>query len=153
MENLSLTASAVISFVGRLEDSTATFYEELAERFVGDKETLLGFAKESRKNKLWVTRTYQETISDALEACFAFQGLNLGEYAVETVLVEGASYSDALKMAIELEKKAIEFYLDVAECSQSLLATIPRAFSRVAKRRGKRKLELESLHNKAVAGC
>ena len=103
------------------------------------------FVKESGKNKTLVNRTYQETISDALEAAFCFEGLDLRNYAVSTALAENVSYSEALGMAMELEEKACKFYLDAAERSQSLLATIPMAFKRVAKTRGKRKLELQSL--------
>ncbi len=145
MEELNVTASAVISFAERLEDSTAKLYEELAERFAEHKETFLALAKESRKNKVLVTRTYQETITDALEACFSFEGLNLSDYAARAMSIEGMSYSDALQTAIEREDKAAQFYLDVAERCQSLLATIPRAFSRVAEVRSKRRLRLQSM--------
>jgi len=95
-----------------------------------------------------VTRTYQETITDAIEACFSFRGLNLSDYLAETTLTEDTSYSSALKMAIELEEKSSKFYLDVAEQSKSLLATIPRAFKIVAEIRNNRKLKLKSLVDK-----
>jgi len=145
MENLNVTASAIISFTEKLEDSSSAFYEGLAERWVESKETFLAFVKESRKNKTLVVRTYRETISDALETGFSFEGLDLRDYMLETTLPEDANYSETLRIAIELEEKACKFYLDVAERSQSLLATIPRAFRRVAKGRSKRKLELQSL--------
>lgn len=92
-----------------------------------------------------VKRTYQETISDALETGFSFKGLSLSNYVAETTLTEGISYSDALKMALELEEKVSKSYLDVAELSKSLLATIPRAFRKVAERRNNRKVKLKSL--------
>jgi hypothetical protein len=166
MENINVTASAIISFAEKLEDSSSTFYGGLAERWTedkqpptpipltkggqggcgkGDKETFLNFAKESEKNKTSVVRTYRETITDALEAGFSFEGLNLSDYEAKTTLTENVSYSEALGMAIELEEKACKFYSDVAERSQSLLATIPGAFSKVAKRRSDRKLKLQSL--------
>jgi len=150
MENLNVTASAIISFTEKLEDSSATFYEKLADRWTENKETFLNFAKESGKNKTSIVRTYRETITDALEAGFSFEGLDLRDYAVETTLAEDANYTDALGIAIELEEKAYKFYLDVAERSQSLLATIPRAFSKVAKRRDKRKLELQSMLDESM---
>jgi len=150
MENLNVTASTIISFTQKLEDSSSTFYEVIAERWMENKETFLTFAKESKKNKTLVNRTYQETISDALEAGFSFEGLDLRDYAVETTLAEDAIYSEALRIAVELEEKACKFYLDVAERSRSLLATIPRAFSRVAKRRNNRKLELQSMVDRAM---
>lgn len=139
------TASAVISFTEKLEDYSSKFYEQLAEIYTENKEIFLAFSKESRKNKVLVIRTYQETITDALEACFAFKGLNLNDYTVETTLTEDTSYSDALKIAVKLEQNASKFYLDIAERSKSLLATIPRAFRKVAERRSNRKLKLKSL--------
>jgi len=139
------TASAIISFVEKLEGNSLKFYEELAEMYVQNRETFLAFAEESKKNKVLVTRTYEETITDAIEACFSFKGLNLSDYLTETTLTKGMSYSDALKTAIELEEKAVKFYSDVAERSKSLLATIPRAFRKVAERRNNRKLKLKSL--------
>lgn len=149
MEETNLTASAIISFTQRLEDSSSAFYEQLGRLFERRPETFLAFAKEDRKNRRLVTRTYQETISDALEACFSFEGLRLEKYTIETALTEGMGYSEALVMAIELEDKACKFYLDVAERSESLLATIPRAFMRVAKKRSKRKPALEALRDQA----
>lgn len=137
------TCSAIISFAEKLESNSSKFYEELAEKSEENKEILLAFAKESRKNKVLVTRTYQETITDALEACFI--QIDLSNYLAETTLKEDMSYLDALKMAIELEKKASKFYFDAAEQSKSLLATIPRAFRKVAERRNNRKPKLKSL--------
>ncbi|MFQ6043165.1 MAG: hypothetical protein ACE5PV_20105 [Candidatus Poribacteria bacterium] len=145
MENLNVTASVIISFAEELEDSSAKFYERLAEKFVESKEIFLNFAKECDKNKTSVVRTYQETISDALEAGFSFEGLNLSDYKVEATLAEDTNFPEALGIAIKLEANACKFYLDVAERSESLLATIPRAFSRVAKRRNNRKLKLETM--------
>jgi len=151
MQEVSLTASAIISFAQELEDGSMRFYEELAERFREQRETFLAFAKESKKNGVLVIRTYRETISDALEACFGFEGLNLCDYPVETGLAEGVGYSDALRTAIELEEAAGRFYIDAADRSQLLLATIPRVFRTVAKKRRKRKLRLQPLYD-AVTG-
>jgi len=137
------TCSAIISFAEKLEDNSSKFYEELAKKYTEGKETFLAFAQESRKNKMLVTRTYQETITDAIEACFI--QINLSDYLAETTWKEGMSYYDALKKAIELEEKASKFYLDAAERSKSLLATIPRAFRKVAERRNNHKLKLKSL--------
>jgi len=149
MEETNITASAVISFTQKLEDRSAEFYEQMAKTFAESEELFLNFTREDRKNKKLVTRTYQETITDALEACFAFEGLRLEHYAIETTLTTSTSYSEALEMAIELEDKACEFYLEVAERSQSLLATIPRAFKRVVKKRSKRKSKLQALRDQA----
>jgi len=143
-----VTTSAIISFAEKLEDDSSRFYRKMAEKYVEGKEAFLGFARESEKNKVLVTRTYQETITDAIEACFSFKGLNLNNYLFDTTLAEDADYKDTLKAGIELEEKASKFYMDVAERSRSLLATIPRAFGRAAEVRSKRKLKLQLLLNR-----
>lgn len=140
-----LTASAIISFSEKLEDESSRFYTELAKRFEHNKELFTGFAQESQKNKVLVKRTYQETITDALEACFSFKGMNLTSYSAQTNLDENVTYSDALKAAVQLEEKAFRFYSDAAECGKSLLATIPRAFKKVAETRSKRREKIASL--------
>ena len=103
------TTSAVISFIERLETDSSRFYREMADKYPENKETFLKFAKECDKNRMLVTRTYQETITDALEACFSFKGLKLGNYQIETILPEKVSYADNLKTALELEEKVVEF--------------------------------------------
>jgi len=145
MTNGSLTAAAIISFTQELETKSSTFYSELAERWPENKEIFLTFAEAGEKHKTWVVRTYQETISDALEASYAFAGMDLGDYLVKTALPQGSSYTTDLQMALALEEKVCDFYLEVANRSQSLLATIPMAFKRVAKKRDKRKAKLQSL--------
>ncbi len=135
MKNSTLTASAIMSFTERLEDDSSAFYEKLAKRFDEGKELFLGFAKDSRKNKTHLVRTYQETISDALEATFSFEGLELTDYDFETVLAKDISFKEALEKALEIEEKSSKLYSQIAKQAQSLLATIPGAFSRVAKKR------------------
>jgi len=144
LEKPNVTASAIIGFAEKLEEESSKFYKELAEKYVQNKEIFLLFAKESEKNKLLIIRTYQETITDALEACF-IKGLNLNDYLLEIKLKENMSYADVLRIAIKLEEKVSRFYLDAAKYSESLLATIPIAFKKVAKRREKRMLKLKSL--------
>ena len=97
-----------------------------------------------------IIRTYRETISDALEACFSFkEGLNSEEYLVKTELPEG-SYIDALKTIIEIEEKIQKFYGDAALMSESLMADCPRTFKIMVKKRDDRKLKLKSLIGKSA---
>jgi len=145
MSESSVTCSGVIHFTEELEDAAASFYEKLAANFAGQKDAFGGFASSSRKNKILVVRTYQETITDALEACYCFEGLSLGDYAPVPALPDKAGLAEAVKAAIALEEQAVRFYVDVAQRSQALLATIPRAFRRVADIRGKRKDALQAL--------
>lgn len=138
------TASSVISFAKKLEEDSARFYENLAQRRTKDREILLSFAQENRKNIVQIERTYYGVISDALEGCFAFK-INPDMYMLKTEQVDNADYPDALNQAVKIEEKLIEFYSDAAEQSKSLLADIPRIFTIVAKKRGSRIPRLESL--------
>jgi len=134
-----------MSFVERLEDSSSQLYREMAERHPENNEAFLRFAKECEKTKTLIIRTYQETITDALEACFSFKGLNLSDYQAESVLPEKNNLAADLKMAIKLEEKAVAFYTDVTERSGQLLATIPRAFRKASEARNKRLIVLKEI--------
>ncbi len=141
------TASATISFAKKLEDESAKFYEDLAQRYTEGKDTFLSFAKENGKNVVQIERAYYEVITDAIEGCFAFK-INPDKYTFKTELAEGVSYSDALEKAVEMEEKIIRFYTDAAEQSKSLMADVPRAFMIVAKKRENREAMLKSLLGK-----
>jgi rubrerythrin len=149
MENSTLTASAIMSFAEKLEDDSVVFYEKLAQRFDEGRGAFLGFAEESKKNKTHLIRTYQETISDALEATYSFEGLELADFDFETGLAEDVGFKEALEVAVRVEEEASRLYTEIAEQAQSLLATIPRAFSRVAKKRMARREILQTMVDKA----
>jgi len=149
MNGSSVTTAAIISLIEELEDISSAFYDRLAERWTEHKPTFLGFSADGRKNKIQIVRTYQETITDALEASYSFEGFNPQAYQVDTALAAGASYAEGLRAAIALEQNACAFYEDVAARSESLLATIPRAFRRVAKLRGQRRQKLEAMLKEA----
>jgi len=138
------TASEVISFAKKLENESAKFYEDLSQRYAKDVDVLLSFAKENGKNIVQIERAYYGGITDAIEGCFAFN-INPDDYVFKTELAEGASYSDALDRAVEMEEKIVKFYSDAAEQSKSLMADVPRAFIMVAKKRGNRVAKLRSL--------
>ncbi len=140
-----LTASAIISFSTDLEARSADFYRALAERYPQYEDAFAGWAEDCGKSSTQVTRTYQETITDALEAGFSFAGLSLAAYEVDLDLPPRIGLDQALAKAIALEEQAIAFYQDVAERSESLLATIPRAFRRAARTRRRRLEKLEAL--------
>jgi len=138
------TCSEVISFARQLENESASFYEHLSQKYAKDEDVFLSFAKENKKNIVQIERSYYGVISDAIEACFAFD-TNPAEYTFETELAENASYSDALSRAVEIEEKIVKFYSDAAEQSKSLMADVPRSFTMVAKKRSSRISKLRSL--------
>jgi rubrerythrin len=142
----ALTASAIIRFSTDLEARSASLYRALAERFPAHAQVFAGWAEECEKSSTQVTRTYQETITDALETGFSFAGLSLAAYEADVDVPPAMDLRQALAKAVALERQAIAFYQDVAERSDSLLATIPRAFRRVARTRQRRLEKLETLH-------
>jgi len=135
------TAAEVISFVRKLENESADFYNTLSQKYAQSSDVFLSFAKENGKNVVQVERSYYGVISDAIEGCFSFD-VEPDAYTFETELGEKASYSDALGRAVEIEEKIIKLYSDAAEQSQTLMADVPRVFKIIAKKRGNRVAEL-----------
>ena len=140
------TASAVISFLTRLEDETAKFYEKLSHKYPEGKEIFQSFSIENKKNKSMIQRVYYGVITDALEACFSFkEGINPQNYAVKTELAEDASFANVLKCAMEIEETIRRAYIDAAELSEGLMADIPRVFKAVAEKRDNRIARLATI--------
>lgn len=139
------TASQVINFAVELEDKSAKFYEDLAEKFKQYKEVFLSFVKENKKNKLLVQRVYNEVVSDALETGFSFEDLGVDDYLIEINLAEDVSLPDVLKKALDIEAKIERFYLNATKKSKSFLADVPRVFEKIGKKRDERKEKLKSL--------
>jgi rubrerythrin len=139
------TASQIINYAVELEDKSAKFYEGLAEEFKQHKETFLSFVKENKKNKLLVQRVYNEVVSDALETGFSFEGFGTDDYSIEVDWDENESFPRVIEKVLDIEEKIERFYLNAAKKSKSFLADVPRAFERIAKRKGERKLKLKSL--------
>jgi hypothetical protein len=140
------TASAVISFLTKLEEETAKFYEKLAQKYPEVKETFTLFSKDNQKNRILLERTYYGVITDALEACFSFkEGLNPEIYAIKIEIGEGATFLDALKAALEIEENTRKAYLDAAILSEALMADVPQALKKIAKKRYERIAKLKAL--------
>ena len=144
MGDRRITTSAIISFSRQLQEDSARFYGELAERFPEHRRVFEGYARRCEKNGTQIVRTYQETISDALEAGFAFEGLTFSDYQIDLELPAEISLDEAVDWALRLEDRAVAFYQEVSERSRSLLATITRAFERVTRRRERRIADLEA---------
>jgi rubrerythrin len=140
------TTSEIISFVKKLEQDSASFYEEIAQKNPNNAELFLSFVKENEKNIIHVERVYYGVISDALEGCFSFN-IESEEYSFRKELGAERTYAESLDRAIELENNISKFYLDAAEQSKSLMADIPRAFKLIAKKREYRQSKLKLLLN------
>lgn len=142
------TASEIISFEKRLEEESAQFYHDLAQRYGKDEEMWLALAKENKRTIEEIERAYLGVITDALEGCFGFN-MDADQYMPDTQLAEEANYRDAVAKAVEIEERMVKFYSDGAEQGKSLLADVPRRFAMVAKKRANDRLpKLRSLIEK-----
>ena len=141
------TCSEAISLSKELENNSAKFYQELSNRYEQEKELFLAFAKENEKYVKQIERTYYGVITDAIEGCFAFD-LNPEDFQIKVTLPKDDSYSNAVKEALAMEEKIINFYQVAAEQSKHLMADIPRSFTMVAKKRSERLTKLKSLLEK-----
>lgn len=145
MEAPIATASAVVSFAERLEDRSALFYERLSKQFPDYAHIFKDLAHESKLNKVLIVRTYQETVTDALETAYTFEGLDLEGAIPSDLWQERSDFTGAVGSAIALERAAAEFYNNVASRSRILLSTIYAAFKKVQGTRESRQTKLENL--------
>jgi len=141
------TASAFISFHGRLEEQTENFYQTLLddERCATVKDTFLIFIKENRDHKVRVLRSYQEVITDALEAAFPLKNINENDYEIDTEITDDLSFIDIINKAINIEETCAKFCVEAAEGLKGLLADVPAAFLWVSNRKKRRLEKLKSL--------
>ena len=145
MSGTGVTASRVIGLAEELERQSKAFYEGLAERFPDRRRLFISLARQCQKHQVSLVRTYRETVNDALEVGFSFEGLDLEGYRFETALPDSLSSVEIIEQAVELERQAVAFYESAAEHSRSLLATIAVAFETTARKRGQIQRELEAL--------
>lgn len=138
------TSSEVVSFAKELESQSAMFYKDLSQKYTADKDIFLNFARENERNIVQIERAYYSVITDAIEACFAFN-IEPSKYKLRTDIPENPSQSDILERARDIEESVINFYSDAAEQSKDLMADIPRAFMTAADKRSKRKQKLSCL--------
>ena len=138
------TASEGITLSKKLETESAEFYNELAKRYKEGAEVFLSFAKENEKNLVQIDRAYYGVITDAIEGGYAFN-IETDNYSLTTAVKDGVEFADVLNQAKDIENIIIRFYTDAAEQSKPLLADVPRTFSLIARKRGKRLEKLGSL--------
>ncbi|MFH1134807.1 MAG: hypothetical protein V1816_01845 [Pseudomonadota bacterium] len=132
------TMAAVMTFVSKLENDSASFYRDNADQFGASRDLVLAWAKENLKFEKQVRQTYFGVITDTLESNYAFEGLDDDHYVLESGPV-GPAAGDAARRT---EETIINFYLEAARLSDGLMADVPRLFKKIAKKREER---LESL--------
>jgi hemoglobin-like flavoprotein len=138
------TASAVISYLLKLEDETTKFYEKLRQKYPELNADFQFFSKENQKNKITVERVYYGVITDALEACFSFKDrMDSETYTFKMDIAENASLTEVLQEAIEMEEAIKKAYIDAASLSEGLMADVPKTLRTIAKKREDRIAKLK----------
>jgi hypothetical protein len=138
------TAAEGISLSRKLETESAGLYEELAKVYPQGAATFTAYAKENKKNISNIESAYYSVITDAIEGCYAFN-IETDEFTLDTQVPAAAGFGEVIQKAIRIEELIIKYYTLTAEQSKSLMADVPRVFKLVAKKREKRKSELEAL--------
>jgi len=137
------TAASVISYISKIEQESAEFYEKWSKPHEALKEAFSSFAKENTKSEKNIKRAYYNVVSDALETGFCFKGL-IGDVIIP-VLHNDASVSEILGASLDLEKIIQAFYFRAAGLSKALLSDVARALERAAKFRTTRVDKLRSM--------
>ena len=139
------TMAGVMSFVSKIENDSASFYRNCAEKYPELENIFLSWNKENNKFEKNIKRTYFGVITDTLESNYAFQGLDTDDYNFETQLPEDVDSSESVKKAREIEDTIKNFYLKAAQLSEGHMADIPRLFRKIAKKREERCQTLDTL--------
>ena len=137
--------AAVMTFVSKIENDSAVFYQNCAQTFPESQEVFQSWAKENKKFEKNTKRTYFGVITDTLESNFAFEGLQTDEFEFNSALPPNADFSECKRLALAIEDKIRQFYLTAAQSSEGLMADIPRLFKKIAKKREERQQSIESL--------
>ena len=132
------TMAAVMTFISRLEEESAAFYEKQAEAFPELKNDFEAWARENRKFEKQVKQTYFGVITDTLESNFSFGDLDTDDFELDVSLGEGTEPPVIRAKALGLEETVRTFYLKAAESSEGLMADMPRLFRKLAKKREER---------------
>jgi hypothetical protein len=136
------TTSQLVSFHAKLEDETAEKLRALAQGQPKAAEALIDLADENIQHRDTVTRVYREGVTDAFEVGYLSQPMNEGDYVINEL--EGP-LNEAVMTALLNEDTVIRFCLDAFRDANQLIPSLPQTFSRLAKRKEKRKALLESL--------
>jgi len=136
------TMAAVMSFVTKLENDAALFYQGWAAKFEELEDIFSAWSKENKTFEKRVKQTYFGVITDAIESTFSFGRLDTTDYEFDSDLPEGANLQDVKKMAMEIEATLTNFYFEAAQQSEGLMADLPRLFKHIANKREDRLTKL-----------
>jgi len=136
------TAGQLITLHGQLEDKVAEALRSLARLHPEAAGALSRLADESVQHRDMVLKVYREGVTDAFEVGFLSKPMDEDGYKVAE---PRGTLREALRVALANEETVIRFCRDAAEDSNQLIPGLPQTFTRLAKKKEKRKAALESL--------
>jgi predicted YcjX-like family ATPase len=139
------TASEGISFAREMEEATAGYYEELAKVFPDHAERFTAYAAANAKFVKNVQRTYYGVITDGIEGCYAFKGIEPDDYVIDVDVGDDIDLATALAKAVKNEETIVAYYKEAAEQSKGVMHDVPHAFLMVVKKKVARIDELKAL--------
>jgi len=145
------TFEEIIGYAIEKEKEAVAFYEEAGrlEPYAWGKETFDNFAKEEQKHVVLL----QNFLKDKkLVSNYKFDwitDIKRSDYLVDITYEKGMPYTDALRLAMKREEKALAFYNDLEENADQ--EELIKIFKMLSQEEAKHKLALESLYDDYMA--
>jgi len=136
------TTSQLISLHARLEDEAAEKLRALARLHPEASEALDRLADENAQHRDMVARVYREGVTDAFEVGYLSNPMNEDDYALKEL---DGPMQEAVESALLNEAAVTRFCVNASRDANQLIPNLPQTFSRLAKRKEKRRETLTSL--------
>jgi rubrerythrin len=141
----------IINFAISREKEAVAFYEEAGshEPYAGAKETFKGFAAEERKHQALLEGFLkgEKTLPDYQLKWIP--DMKRSDYMVDMVYEKGMHYTDALRLAMKREEKALALYNELRKQTDN--EDLIKVFQMLAQEEAKHKLALETLYDDYMA--
>jgi rubrerythrin len=141
----------IIRFAIEKEKEAVAFYEEASrlEPYAAGKEAFEGFAKEEKKHQALLEGFLkgEKVVSD-----YKFEwipDIKRSDYMVDITYEKGMPYTDALRLAMKREEKALALYNELKKKADG--EELRKVFKMLAQEEAKHKLALETLYDDYMA--
>jgi len=147
------TLKDIIEFAIEKEKEAAAFYQEVSreESSSGNKQMLESFAKEELKHQDLLEKLLSQGV-DQSAAEYQLKwipDIKRSNYLVDIEYRKGMDYRDILLLAMKREEKALAFYNDLQNKSQS--KEQKKLFQMLSQEEAKHKLSLETIYDDYMA--
>ena len=145
------TFEEIIRYAIEREKEAVDFYEEAGrlEPYAWAKETFESFAKEEQKHVALLEGFLkgEKVVSDYRFEWIA--DIKRSDYLVDMKYEKGMPYTDALRLAMKREEKALAFYNDLQKSTDG--EELIKVFKMLSQEEAKHKLALETLYDDYMA--